>query len=246
MRKYLFMLSVIFSAPFFGLAKDISIDVYDFPPHVLAGTTHSKPTGPAIDFFMEYLRPKGSTTTWQAAPFARVLADVEHQKVDLVMFLAKTPERLNYLRFSSVPLFTTTSAIIIPKKSKLAKARSLEEFRGLTLGHSQGSVTPPLLAAHDIKIDALSGENVILRNIIKLRNGRLDGIFTPTSSNAIAVLKRARMFNDFQLFEIPGSNLDLYLAFRKDIDKTTFDQIDRNIQKHHHKYQKLIMEMMKQ
>lgn len=226
-------------------ASQLRVNVYDFPPHVFV--ENGKPRGPGITFYETYLNhtvdPK---LHWNPTPFARVLQDLQHGRTDVALFLARTPDREKFLRFSTLPLHTTFSAIIIRRDSVLARAKSLQDFKGLTLGHSKDSFTPHELLKNGIKIEPLSGEDVIARNIQKVRGKRLDGIYIPTVTNGEYVLTKLGVEKEFAIFVVPNSKLNLHLAFRKDIDEKTFQRIDGALKKHHSAYKKLLQQQMQQ
>lgn len=224
--------------PIVALARPLRVSIYDFSPHMIKTEESALPKGPAISFIEDSL--KKEPIQWNHSPFSRVMLDLENGKSDLGLLIAKTPEREKKLRFSKTPLFKTSSAIIVPRNSALAKAKSLKSFSGLTLGHSQDSVRPEFLNSYNIKIDALSGENVIERNLHRLRSGRLDGVFVPTASNGQAVLKQLKMDREFAIFIIPETTLDLYVAFRKDIDDDVFKQVNEYLRTHREQYSRLL------
>ncbi len=230
--------SLLVFIPVLILARPLRISVYDFPPHVEQIPSKKKPQGPAIAFIEDSLRT--NRIEWNFSPFSRAMLDLENGTSDVGLLVAKTPVREAKLRFSQSPLFTTSSAIIVPIHSPLAKAKSLKSFRGMTLGHSQDSVRPSFLKDNSIKIDALSGERVIERNLHRLRNGRLDGIFVPTASNGKSVLRALKAEKEFALFVIPEATLKLYVVFRKDIDEQIFSQINDYLLTHRDKYTKLL------
>ncbi|MGE9746435.1 substrate-binding periplasmic protein [Bdellovibrio bacteriovorus] len=232
----LFILLCSWGPQVFG--AELRVNVYDLPPHVF--TLNGKPEGPGIKFFQDYLNPPNTKLHWVATPFARVLWDLQNNKVDVALFLVPSAERERYMRFSKTPLFTTSSAIIIPRNSPLTKAKSLEDYRGRTLGHSKDSFTPTELLKHGIKIEPLSGENVIERNIQKIRGKRLDGIFIPTASNGEYILRKLKVDDQYQLFVVPNSNLNLHVAFRKDIDEKTYQMIETALKKNQRVYRKLL------
>lgn len=232
--------SLLMLLPVVVFARPLRISIYDFSPHMIKIGNEATPQGPAISFIEDSLRKK--PIQWNHSPFSRVMQDLENGKSDVGLLIAKTPEREKKLRFSKTPLFKTSSAIIVPSNSPLAKAKSLKNFSGLTLGHSQDSVRPEFLHNYNIKIDALSGEKVIERNLHRLRSGRLDGIFVPTASNGQAVLKQLKMEKEFSVFIIPETTLDLYVAFRKDIDDEVFKKVNEYLRAHREQYARLLQQ----
>ncbi|CAE79140.1 transporter substrate-binding domain-containing protein [Bdellovibrio bacteriovorus] len=235
-------LSALFILTFFSgsftFAEVLRVNVYDLPPHIF--TLNEEPEGPGITFFKDYVKLPNTEVRWVATPFARVLWDMQNKKVDVALFLVPSPEREKYMRFSKTPLFTTSSAIIIPRNSPLTRATSLKDFRGRTLGHSKDSFTPTELLKHGIKIEPLSGENVIERNLQKIRAKRLDGIFIPTASNGEYILRKLRVDDQYQVFVVPDTTLNLHVAFRKDIDEKTYQMVEAALKKNQRIYRKLL------
>ncbi|WP_374001497.1 substrate-binding periplasmic protein [Bdellovibrio bacteriovorus] len=243
MNKALLILLITVLKGLGASAETLRISVYDFPPHIFV--QNGKPQGPGITFYQTYLNhTPGVKLQWIATPFARVLQDLQHGKTDVALFLARSPEREKFLRFSDTALFTTSSAIIVRSDSPLVKAKSLKDFKGLTLGHSKDSFTPHELIRQGIKIEALSGEDVIERNIQKLRYKRLDGIFIPTASNGEYILHKIKAEKEFQLFIVPNSNLNLHIAFSKNIEEKTFQRIEKALKKNHDAYRKLLEQQL--
>jgi polar amino acid transport system substrate-binding protein len=177
---------------------------------------------------------------WLVMPFARFLIEMEHQKADVGLLLAKNSAREKLFHFPTQSLFTTSSGVIVAKSNKLKELKTLHELKGMTLGHSQASVTPLTLLQAGIKFDYLSGDEVVSRNIARVRLKRIDGVFVPTYLNAEYILSKAMGTSDMQLLRIPDSTLDIYIVFRKDLDQETFDYLSEQISKHRSSYPQLV------
>lgn len=234
-------LIMLFCQEIFAQKKELKIATYELPPHVYIGKDSSTPVGAAIDFFNLYLNHEQKyQAKWVVAPFARFLIDLENQKVDMGLLLAKNPQREKIIRYAAQSLYTTSSGVIVSKKLGLKDLKTLKDLKGMTLGHSQASITPPLLVQAGVKFDYLSGEDVIKRNIERVRLKRIDGVFVPTYSNAEYILQKMKNTDDMLLLKIPESSLDLYVVFRKDIDPETFKYLSEQISKHRANYPALV------
>jgi ABC-type amino acid transport substrate-binding protein len=229
------------SGPAFAQKKELRVATYVLPPHVFLDKSDAKPVGATIDFFNQHMNSQNKyDIKWIVMPFARFLIDMENQKADVGLMLAKSPAREKLLRYPSQSIYTTSSGVIVSKSFKLKELKSLQDLKGMTLGHSQASITPVALREAGIKFDYLSGDDVILRNIERVRLKRIDGVFVPTYSNAEYVLSLAKNAHEMRLLKIPENTLDLYIVFRKDLDQETFDYLSEQISKHRASYLQLV------
>jgi polar amino acid transport system substrate-binding protein len=239
-RTFLF-LGLFLSGQAFAQKKELRVATYVLPPHVFLAKDGPKPIGATIDFFNLYMNPQQKyDVKWMVMPFARFLIDMENKKADVGLLLAKNTTREKQFRFPSQSLFTTASGVIVSKNNKLKELKTLQDLKGMTLGHSQASVTPPALVQAGIKFDYLSGDEVILRNIERVRLKRIDGVFVPTYLNAEYVISNTTAAREMQLFKIPESTLDIYIVFRKDLDQETFDYLSEQISKHRSSYPQMV------
>lgn len=212
----------------------LKIALYDMPPHVIADEKTLQPSGVAVQFLEQKLEiHKHFQVQWRIAPFARFLADLESGNADMGLLLAKTPERQKRLRFSDAPVFTTDAAVILRKEFPFT---GLESLDGKILGHTQNSVVPYYFKDSGVRFDSLSGEDVVERNLLRLKLQRIDGVYVPTISNGEYLFKKLHMEKGFKIEKIPHSSLELYVVFRKDIDEKTFRHLNTLISKKHGHY----------
>ncbi|MBS1972246.1 MAG: transporter substrate-binding domain-containing protein [Bdellovibrionales bacterium] len=224
--------------------ETLKIAIYDFRPHVFVDAGETVPTGAAIEFLTETLDIDGQyQIQWVVSPFSRFLADMKSGKADMGIFLAKTPDREQSFRYSDHSIFTTDSGIILPKDVAFTDLKSI---KGQVLGHTQGSVEPDYFKGTEIKFDRLSGEDVIERNLRRLKLHRIDGVYVPTFSNGEFLLKKLSMEDQFKIVKIPNTSLELYFVFRKDIDAKTFTTINDLLNKHRTAYTALLEKFMSQ
>lgn len=230
--KHIFLLFSIglFASQALALTKEtLKIAVYDFSPHVIVDEKQLVPKGSAIDFLTETLDIDGQyNIQWKISPFSRFLADVESGRADIGLFLAKTPEREKVLRYADQPIVTTDAGVILPKDTPFTDLKSLQ---GKVLGHTQGSVVPNYFHDTGVKFDRLSGEDVVERNLSRLKLKRIDGIYIPTFANGEYYLKKMNMEDQFKIVKIPGTSLELFFVFRKNIDEKTYAHLNSLLNK---------------
>lgn len=241
MLKFLLLSLFLFPVISVGQPKELKVAVYDFPPHVFPSQGGGDPTGAIRDFVDQYLNPQHQyVVKWSLSPFARFLMEVENKKADVGFMIAKTPDREKRMLYSQASLFKTSSAVIVPFAFPVKEIKTLQDLKGMTLGHSQGSVTPQNLIDAGWKFDSLSGADVIERNMARLRKKRLDGIFIPTFSNGEYMMNHLGAKNEFRILKVPGEDLELYVVFRKDLDAETVKQMNALLAKHRSHYPELV------
>src|SRR5207253_4256814 len=84
------------------------------------------------------------------------------------------------------------------------------------------------------------GEDVVHRNMQRMKLKRIDGVFVPTYSNGEYLLRKYKMDDQFKIEKIPNTSLDLYVVFRNDIDEKTFNTLNSLIDKKRTAYSPLL------
>ncbi|MCH8946816.1 MAG: transporter substrate-binding domain-containing protein, partial [Acidobacteria bacterium] len=97
---------IAMSAPLLvsGVAQSqetLSVGYFDIPPHVVR-VEGGVPKGAAISYFEEYIAPRlGITIKWdsESTPPTRLMNQLRNGEKDAMIFLGKTEERTEYLRY---------------------------------------------------------------------------------------------------------------------------------------------------
>ncbi|MNJ93391.1 Bacterial extracellular solute-binding protein, family 3 [compost metagenome] len=219
-----------------AVGKEISIALYDLPPHM-----HMGPKGPqgAIPEFMNKYVFVGSSwkPRWRVNQFARIMKDLENGRVDMAVMVAKTTEREHLFEYSALPLYQTHSGVIVKKDFKVNRLDSLEPLRGMKLGHDLASIVPSYFKGAGVNFYFISGENYFRRNLQLLKSGRVDGIFVPTWSHATFELQNN---TDFTILELPEGALDLYIVFKKNINPEFSQYVNKVLKTQKSEYLKIL------
>lgn len=203
------------------------VGVYALPPHVIVEDGKA-PTGAVMDFSKEVLERQGGVgpIEWRVANFARCLRELEAGQMDVVFLVAKNAQREKLFRYSSTPLFQTRSAVVVLKSSRLNRVDSIDQLRGLTLGHANASIVPAYFEGLDVNFQPIPGDDYFHRGLKMLELGRFDAYYAPTLSNAQYLIKRLGDTDRFNVLPLPGDELGLYVVFSKTLDEKTVAKID--------------------
>lgn len=217
------------------------IGVYELAPHmVLDG--QKEPAGVVVDFAREVLGKGGEfgPLEWRSVNFARCLRELEAGQIDVVFMVAKTEPRTKLFRFSSSSIFETRSALVLPKNSPLLPLASLEQLRGLQIGHAHASIVPDYLKALNVEMQSISGDDYFFRGLKMLELKRFDAYFAPTLSNVQHSIKKYEGADGLTVQPLPVEPLALYAVFSKALDEKTFSRIDALISANLGRYKTLL------
>ena len=126
-------------------------------------------TGLDIDVLNEIGRRSGLSFDIQRAPWARGLADLQQGRADLMIGLAKTPEREQYIEYLSSPYYACaprfyTAASIAPQ------VRSYADLQGKVIGYVNESVYfQPFDADRSLNKRGVNNEQQLLQMLLRGR-----------------------------------------------------------------------------
>jgi ABC-type amino acid transport substrate-binding protein len=203
------------------------IGMYELAPHMVVDG-QKEPSGAVVDFVREVLGKSGEfgTLEWRCANFARTLRELEAGQIDVVFMVAKNEQRSKLFRYSSVPFFETRSAVVTLKGSKLVPLTSLEQLRGMQIGHAHGSIIPEYLNALAVEVQSIPGDDYFNRGLKMVELKRFDAYFAPTLTNVQYTIKKYEGMDALSVQPLPVEPLALYAVFSKTLDERTFTRLD--------------------
>lgn len=138
------------------------------------------------------------------------------------------------------PLFLTRSAVVVRKSHPLSRVGAMEQLRGLTLGHAHASIIPAYFDGLDIRFQSIAGDDYFNRGLKMLELGRHDAYYAPTLSNAQYLVKRMGGTQQFNVLELPGDALGLYVVFSKTMDENMYSRMDTLLRDNVARYRDLL------
>jgi ABC-type amino acid transport substrate-binding protein len=203
------------------------IGVYELSPHMVVDG-QKEPSGAVVDFANAVLGKGGEfgPLEWRATNFARSLRELEAGEIDVVFMVAKNEQRIKLFRYSSSPIFETRSALVVPKNSRLLPLTTLEQLRGIQIGHAHASIVPDYLKALNVEMQSIPGDDYFFRGLKMLELRRFDAFFAPTLSNAQYLMKKYEGAEALTVQPLPVEPLALYVVFSKALDEKTYARLD--------------------
>lgn len=198
-RIYFVTLSIIASMGYPAFAECRKLVVSgdsEYPPFSWYDGTKLK--GAAIEIVSEVLKELGvDFEVKYVGPFARMLEAAKLEgKIDIIAELKNTPERQEFLEFSSVPMFVNPMAVFVLKNSaiKYSQWSDLKNYRGgIVIGHKFGGEFDEYLQKN-LKITEVRTMDI---NFDKLKNHRID-YFIISYYPALSQLIKNQQQDDFK------------------------------------------------
>lgn len=146
-------------------------------------------------------------------PFHRVLEGARRGEVDMITSLKDTPERREYLAFSSVPLFSNPIAVFVARNRSFAYARwsdLIGKKGGITLGNQFGNGFDEFME----KNLTVESEQKAYMNFKKIELGRIDYLITGYYSG-LAYLRKNSMTDKYVALKPYIAETDNLIAFSR-------------------------------
>lgn len=132
-------------------------------------------TGLDIDVLNEIGRRSGLRFDIQRAPWARGLADLQQGRADLMIGLAKTPEREQYIEYLSSPYYACAPRFYTAAGAA-QQVRSYADLQGKVIGYVNESVYfQPFDADHSLDKRGVNNEQQLLQMLLRGRLGVVIG-----------------------------------------------------------------------
>ena len=148
-------------------------------------------------------------------PWKRVLSNSRYGKVDIIIGVQKTVERMQYLDFVE-PAFTRTAHTVFFKKDKKNVIKSKEDLKyfrgGITLGSALDENFTNFMMK-DLQLDRVAA---VEQNFLKLMAGRVDYFIAPLlpTINTIQAEHSSHLKN-LAFLSVPVSVTEEYIAISK-------------------------------
>ncbi len=189
----------------------IRIGITEIPPQVLRGETEGDYKGLSIDYIKlieRKLRCKFRLvyyTTWN-----EVMQAARNNDIDMIFAAQKTPERSEYLLFST-PYIELPNMIIVRKN--MEDAFTLEKMKGLKIACSEGSAVHEFLKANYGYLDLYPVKDE-MTGLVKVSFGEADAMVVEISRASYSI-EKAKITN-LRVAGSAGYKYELCFASRKD------------------------------
>ena len=162
-----------------ALAESLRVGYFDLPPHTGVALQGGQ-QGLALQYFQRVSAQMGiEEVSVTGYPLARLLYMLQEERLDMALFLGKTPEREASLSYAREPLLVTTPVVAVTQLQPLRQIRTVEDLLPLRLGAWQNGYRSPMLQDPRLQVATVSSEHVVEQSLRMLMAGRIDGFYFP-------------------------------------------------------------------
>lgn len=214
MKVYLFLWLVLVNVT--GLsAKELKIGYFLTTPHVIATGDDHHPRGVVIDLWEKVAKKTGDSIFWMKMPLARVIKELEANRLDGSSAFIPTPSRREKFIFTASILDMVQPAIVVHKENKLNKLTNKDDLKDLVVGYFISGVVTPWFKQNNIEFELIAGSNALVRLLVQLSLKRVDAVYWPTISAARYDARRLSFENKFKYIKSPMGPYPLKPMFSK-------------------------------
>ncbi|HLA31134.1 MAG TPA: transporter substrate-binding domain-containing protein [Pseudomonas sp.] len=152
----------------------IKIAFEDWPPWMIATPEGGLPGGAAVDLLNEAMQQMGIQGHYINLPFVRALKELDKGSIDLLMLVARSPDRDSYMVFSDAVLNQRTLFCYSNQRNAGFSWSRLEDLArykvGITRGYTYSGRRAAIVRHAKNVEDSVSDE----QSLIRLMAGRVD------------------------------------------------------------------------
>ena len=176
---------------------------------------NGKVVGLSVDYMNLIAKKTGLKIKYISGPsWNEFLKMMKTDSLDVMLNIAKTPKREQYLTFTT-PYIKALDTLFIPKNSPLKNASSLKDFNGKTIAVVKGFYEEELIKKHYPKIKLYLAENTVdaFKAVLFKKADATINIYAV----GIYTIAKYSMNNIYPLFELKDNrfHLDLNIATSK-------------------------------
>lgn len=218
-KKRVIMVSLLFLIPaFMCLAqamKTVTVVEFDHPPLAYEDTQTKEAKGAEIAYITAVLKDLGYQPQFKFVPFARMLGMLQTGDVDLGPFMTKTPEREDFVFFSSKTVLTMVPVIVVSKDSPLKEVKTPDDLKGMKIGFTANLVMPAFFKDSGVTFVLATGKYDTDKNFMMLSAKRFDAFLDLNPYSLRFVGKGLGVIDSVRLLNIPGAGVSYYFAVSK-------------------------------
>ena len=233
----IFMSCLVVSSYAKEFPKSITCTSTVYPPFVIEEDGELR--GVDFDLVREAGKRLGIEVELKLRPWKRIESDLKIRTkiLQAVVSFFKTPERLAYMDYTSVPTHITQYTLFV-RKNEIIKFNHLDDlknFKGMTIGVNRGfKTTEEFEKAEKIGIFKTDRVNTDKQNFQKLVLGRIDAVLT-NYYVGIYNLKKLNLFDEVKNLPKVLASTPAFMVFAKEADMEylvpEFDKILKQMKK---------------
>jgi polar amino acid transport system substrate-binding protein len=196
-------------------ARPLRVGYFKVAPHAMPGP-QGAPQGVAVAYFKLIAgEMQVDDLEFILLPLGRLLLDLEKNRIDMALLLARNAEREKKFVYPQTPFCVTKPSIAVRASNPLGKIRSIEDLLPLTFHETPGNFRTPIMQDPRLRIEPLTGEDFTRRCFAMIVAGRIDACYQPDHYPIQFEATRPEFLSKVNVLYLPDPPIGLYSAFSK-------------------------------
>ncbi len=196
----------------------LQIGFFNLPPHAYLQSGANEPQGAAVSYFNDVANLMGYEIDWIGPyPFPRLILDLQLGNVDGSIFIAKQPEREEFLYYSKLPVNEITSIIAVMNDNPLSAINHAEDLNDLRIGTPSDVILGDFMSQLSDRVifSNLSGRTWFEQQLQRLVSGRIDAIYGRNNHSIIYEARRLGLLDQLKFLTVPEPPIEVFVVFSK-------------------------------
>lgn len=196
-------------------AQPLKVGYFNVPPHAMPGPA-DRPQGVAVAYFDLIAREmQVSDIEFVLLPLNRLLLELENNRVDMALLLARNAERAAKFVYPAEAYCMTKPSIAVSAEIPLKKVRSVADILLLSFHETPGNYRSEIMQDQRLNIQPLAGEDFTRRCYAMILNGRIDACYQPDHYPIQYEAMREAFAARIKVLYLPDPPIGLYSAFSR-------------------------------
>lgn len=226
-------LSVLFCiTPVHG--QTLKVGFFDLAPHVIgASETNSEASGPAVDYLRSIMERVGVSLAIAPTPvpLGRLISDLDTDKLQVILALAKNPEREKILHYPARPYYTMPQVLTVRKDSPLTAIASIDDLKSVKIGVYADGMLTRSLRDPNVSLDPIKGDSIVQRNLQKMIAGRLDAVYSADAFEVRYHAGKSKVAAQVREVTLPDPAIGLYTVFSRSVPDAIVKKYEAELDK---------------
>ena len=160
-------------------AKPLRVGYFKVAPHAMPGP-QGAPQGVAVEYFRFIAQEMQlDEIEFIMLPLNRLLQDLEKNRVDMALLLARNAERVEKFVYPEKAFCVTKPSIAVSVSNPLQKVTAVEDLLPLAFHETPGNYHTAVMQDPRLRIEPLAGEDFTRRCYAMIVAGRIDACYQP-------------------------------------------------------------------
>lgn len=197
------------SLPAVADSQVITVGYFTLNPHGFDDT------GAAVEYFRTLCKENNIQVIFKKTPLPRIIHD---SKADVILYLAKTPEREKIFDYSENIWLPIEGAMAFNRKAQINEIVSIDDLKKYKIGAWKAGYRSPMLKNSGLKIEETTGDAVEERILKMIAVNRLDAFYSPEFTTLKYSIEKLGYSDILKVLKLPEPPMPLFLAYSKKID----------------------------